>query len=111
MWGVYTILSIQLFLWVFIVLMAPFHSRGLALINLKYLIPFMFILQVLPFDIFKLLFSQEEFDKGTDVFKKTLVLPKWFEQAKDFFAEYTQMNPLGPPALLIIASIISGYKE
>lgn len=113
--GLYIILTIQLILWTFIVLMAPVHSRGMAIFNLKYLIPFMFVLQVLPFDIFgyikSLFLKPEEITSGTDNYKRTLFLPVWFDKAKDFIGKYTDMNPLGPQALLIIAAIISGYKE
>ena len=96
---------IHISIWLFVVF--SFINIELARINLTYIIPFIYVIHILPFHILRTLecICNKNCEEDNGKVEKNI----GFFQAKDFFKNSFQ-NPLSPQGMLILGAILSYYK-
>ena len=104
---------IHIIIWIFVML--AFINSTTAHINVYYVIPIIYLLQILPFHLIvslkKNIYNNDNERKENEnkVFK-SLVIPYLFMEARKFFEKFSYFNPLSPQGMMIFGLITSIYK-
>lgn len=104
---------IHILIWAFVLL--AFINPTTAYYNVYYVIPFIYIIQILPFHIIVSLKKKIYNDNTTRINNENevggfLILPYLFMKARDFFEQFSFFNPLSPQGMLIFGLITSIYR-
>ncbi len=104
---------IHTIIWAFVML--AFINPTTAYYNVYYIIPFIYLVQILPFHIIVSLkqeiYSDDNTRKEQEIeVSKYLILPYLFMQAREFFDKFSYFNPLSPQGMLIFGLITSIYR-
>ena len=104
---------IHVLIWAFVML--AFLNKNTAYYNVYYIIPIIYIIQILPFHIIvslkKDIYNQETDRKSNETtVNNSLIIPYIFKQIQDFFGKYSYFNPLSPQGMLIFGLITSIYR-
>ena len=101
---------IHVLIWAFILL--AFIDKGLARINLLYVIPIIYLLHIFPFHFInsakESIYPDDWKDKANNL-EKYMIIPYLFKQIKQMFS-FSFMNPFSPQGMLIFGAITSGYR-
>ena len=110
---------IFIFLWIFHILiwafvLLAFLNEKTAYYNLYFVVPFIYIIHILPLHILEKLKEQIYTDESErkdnqDTISKILVIPYLFQQLNNFFSK-SFCNPLSPQGMLIFGMITCAYK-
>jgi len=101
----YSLALIHILIWIFVVF--AFLNKDLAIINLSYVIPFIYILQILPLHILNT--AKCYVNKNCDKDNKKIEKSIGFSYLKDLFKN-SFGNPLSAQGLLILGAVLSFYK-
>jgi hypothetical protein len=97
-------------IWIFVLL--AFLNKKTAEINLYYVIPFIYIIHILPFHIIleakKSIYGSEYGSYSSDMDYVT-ILPTLFFNIKDNLFKNSFFNPLSPQGMLVFGAITSAY--
>ncbi len=99
---------IHILIW--IVVLGGFISKEIAYLNIKFLIPIIFISHILPFHtLTKIKTIIEPIDTRAKInkFEHDLFITRIFHYVKDTYFKDSFQNPLSPQGMLIIGSITS----
>jgi hypothetical protein len=103
---------IHIIIWAFVLL--AFLNPITANYNVYYVIPFIYILHILPFHIIvslkKNIYNEDNIKKNEGVIYKFTLIPYLFMKIRDFFEKFSFFNPLSPQGMLIFGLITSIYK-
>ncbi len=97
-------------IWVFVLL--AFLNKNTAFYNIYYVIPFIYIVHLLPFHILTKTENDIGKDKSTemrDKIKKYTVIPYLFFKLKNLF-NFSFQNPFSNQGMMIFGLITSAYK-
>jgi hypothetical protein len=100
-------------IWAFI--MFAFINPTTAYYNVYYIIPLVYLVQILPFHIIvslkKKIYENDNIRKEQEKeVSKYLIIPYLFMQAREFFNKFSFFNPLSPQGMLIFGLITSIYR-
>ncbi len=104
---------IHVLIWAFVLL--AFINPTTAYYNVYYVIPFIYLVQILPFHIilsFKSLIYKDEndrIDKENECYD-ALILPGLFNRLGKFFKSFSFESPISTQGMLIFGLITSIYK-
>ena len=101
---------IHVLFWIFIIL--AFLRKKLAKINLYLVIPFTYLLHILPFHIlnkFKELLFPDTFNDKISKFDKLMIIPIIHKQLTAFLDKHCTFNPVSPQGMLLFGAISSAY--
>ena len=101
----YFLALIHILIWIFIVF--AFLDKDLAIINLSYVIPFIYILQILPLHVLNT--AKCHVNKNCVKDNKKIEKSIGFSYLKDLFKNSFE-NPLSAQGLLILGAVLSFYK-
>ncbi len=101
----YILQFIHICIWLFVIF--AFLNKKLAVINLKFIIPFIYLIQILPFHILNKSKCKinENCEKDSENVEKII----GFYYIKKFFDKSFE-NPFSAQGLLILGAILSYYK-
>ena len=104
---------IHIIIWMFVML--AFINPTTARINVYYVIPIIYLLQILPFHIIvslkKKVYNDDKLRKTNEnEVAKYLFIPYLFNKAREFFDKFSIFNPLSPQGMLIFGLITSIYR-
>ena len=98
----YILTLIHVLVWLFVIF--AFTNKRLARFNLIFLIPFIYILQILPFHLLN--GSKKYFNKNSEEDNINIEKIIGFYYLKNLFSSSFQ-NPLSPQGMLILGAILS----
>lgn len=101
---------IHIIIWLFVML--AFLNKKTAEINLYYLIPFIYILHMLPFHILNSLkhyIEPENTEKKIKDYENSNILSKNFYLFKDSIFKNSFGNPLSPQGMMIFGAITCAW--
>ena len=104
---------IHVLVWAFVML--AFLNKNTAYYNVYYIIPIIYLVQILPFHLIVSL-KKNIYDKDTErklnesTVGKFLIIPYLFTKIQEFFGKFSYFNPLSPQGMLIFGLITSIYK-
>lgn len=101
----YILQFIHIIIWVFVIF--AFLNKNLAEINLKFVIPFIYLIQILPFHILNK--SKCKVNNNCQKDAENIEKMIGFYQLKNLFNNSFE-NPLSAQGLLILGAILSYYK-
>jgi hypothetical protein len=93
--------------------MLAFLNPVTAKINLYYLIPFIYILHILPFHILnksKEAMYKTDWEQRVNDFNNFLVIPGKFKQVQDKLEKICFCSPFSPQGMLILGAITSAWS-
>jgi hypothetical protein len=93
--------------------MFAFLNPMTAKINLYYLIPFIYIIHILPFHIFnktKEGMYQYDWEQRANKFNDSLVIPGQFVKLQDKLEKFSFCSPLSPQGMLLFGAITSAWS-
>ncbi len=95
--------------------MLAFINPTTAYYNVYYVIPLIYIIQILPFHIIvslkKNIYGDDNTRKEQErEVNKTLIIPYIFMKVREFFDKFSYFNPLSPQGMLIFGLITSIYR-
>ena len=102
---------IHILIWAFILL--AFLNKKFAYINIIYIIPFMYILHILPFHILmsiKKKIYKNNYIENQNIISKKLIIPNYFGIIQKKLSKYCTFSPLSPQGMLIFGAITSSYR-
>ena len=104
---------IHIVIWAFIML--AFINPTTAYYNVYYVIPLIYLVQILPFHIIvslkKHIYGDDNTRKEQEKeVSKYLIIPYLFMKAREFFNKFAYFNPLSPQGMLIFGLITSIYR-
>ena len=103
-----TLLHISIWLYVLL----SFLNKKLAYYNLYYIIPFVYIVHMLPFHILCELeksLEPETHQEKFDEIKKISIIGKLYDDLEKKLSKICFFNPLSPQGMLIFGAITSAY--
>ena len=102
---------IHIFIWIYVLF--AFLNKKTALLNIYFVIPFIYIIHILPFHIiitYKKKLYPKTYKKKEDEFNNLLIIPKYFLELTKFLDSYSFANPISGQGMLIFGLITSIYK-
>lgn len=104
---------IHILIWTFVLF--AFINETTAYYNVYYVIPFIYLIQILPFHIIvslksKIYRDDEERHNKEDEVGNKLILPGLFKKLSNFFDNFSFYNPISPQGMLIFGLITSIYR-
>jgi hypothetical protein len=102
---------LHIFVWAFVLL--AFMKKDWAKFNLFILIPFLYILHILPFHILvksKSILYPEDSQTRCDIIESFLIIPKLFLSLQKYLEESCFMSPISPQGMLIFGALSSSYR-
>jgi hypothetical protein len=96
-------------IWVYVLL--AFLNKTTALYNVFFVVPFIYIIQILPFHILeklkKNIYNNDKIRlENQEIIRKILIFPYLFEQLSLFF-DKSYFNPLSPQGMLVFGLLTS----
>ncbi len=101
---------IHIAIWIFILL--AFVNKKTAEINLYYLIPFIYVIHILPFHIIvklKHIVEPEDTDKKVKDYESSNIFASSYHYCKDNIFANALFNPLSPQGMMILGAITSAW--
>ena len=93
--------------------MLAFINKHTAIFNLTILIPFIYILHILPFHILttskKSLYPDTSTEKVNTI-SKCLIIPNLFISLQNILDKFCFMSPISPQGMLIFGALTSSYR-
>jgi len=106
----YAICMLHVIIWIFVQL--AFLNPKLAYINLFYIIPFIYIMHILPFHVLneskKNMYPNDHEDM-IDKFSKLTILPNLHKKAEIVLDKFCFKSPINPQGMLIFGALTSAY--
>ena len=102
---------IHVIIWAFV--LVAFVDNSTASFNLFYVVPFIYLLHILPFHILietKKKMNPETWEEKDNAVKSTLILPELFDRLQKFLDHKCFMSPLSAQGMLIFGAITSAWK-
>jgi hypothetical protein len=99
---------------VWLVVLCGFMNRNLAFFNIKYLIPTIYLLHILPIHFLEniktvLAKNKEAKEKYQSIINKRYIFPDLFTKLQQFFS-FSFINPLSVQGMMLFGMITSSYS-
>jgi hypothetical protein len=105
-----SIYTFHILLWVFV--LSAFLNKKTAFFNVYYLIPFIYIVHLLPFHVLTKTennIGKEKSNEMRNSIKQKMIIPYLFFKLKHFF-DFSFQNPFSNQGMMIFGLITSAYK-
>lgn len=94
--------------------MCAFLNKTTAEFNIKYFIPLLYILHILPFHVIiilkKQIYTNNKIKENQEKIYDKLIFPRIFFIIKSKLDTFVTFNPLSPQGMMIFGLITSYYK-
>ena len=102
---------IHVIIWAFVIL--AFINKKTAYINIIYIIPFIYLIHILPFHILteskKNIYPKTFEDEGMKI-NKIMIIPYYFIKVQTYLKKKCTESPISPQGILIFGAITSSYR-
>lgn len=102
--------TLHIFVWAFI--MTAFVNFKCAYVNFMYVIPFMYLMHILPFHLLvelkKNIYDDQESRTGRAV--NSIPIVSQFHKLMNITQKFSTFNPLSPQGMMIFGALTSGRR-
>jgi hypothetical protein len=105
------IASVHILIWVFVLCASV--SKRTAEYNIYYVIPFIYLVHILPFHILSKIkqnLYSTTWEQRNSSINKIYIIPYYFEKCSEYLSKNCFANPLSPQGMLIFGLLTSIYQ-